>query len=62
MVDELVPDRSRAVELTKCLLVDLIWKTANIEVDGIMFSDTQEIFIKSSSKNMHMLCKHMVTA
>lgn len=40
----IVPDRGRAVELAKRLLVDSIWKTANIEVDGITFPDTQEIF------------------
>lgn len=33
-----------AVLLAKRLLVDSIWKTANIEVDGITFPDTQEIF------------------
>lgn len=38
------PDRERAIELAKRLLVDSIWKTANIEVDGITFPDTQEIF------------------
>lgn len=46
MVSEitLIPDRDRSVELAKRLLVDSIWKTANIEVDGITFPDTQEIF------------------
>ena len=38
------PDRPQAVELAKRLLIDSIWKTANIEVDGITFPDTQEIF------------------
>ncbi len=38
------PDRARSIELAKRLLVDSIWKTANIEVDGITFPDTQEIF------------------
>lgn len=42
--DELIPDRDRSVELAKRLLIDSIWKTANIEVDGITFPDTQEIF------------------
>ena len=37
-------DRSLAVELAKRQLVDVMWKTANIEVDGITFPDTQEIF------------------
>lgn len=40
----LEPDRARSIELAKRLLVDSIWKTANIEVDGITFPDTQEIF------------------
>ncbi|MCI1195130.1 hypothetical protein MOV40_06420 [Bifidobacterium pseudolongum subsp. globosum] len=40
---DLKPDRARSVELAKRLLVDPIWKTANIEVDGIAFPDTQEI-------------------
>ena len=37
-------NRLKAVELAKRLLVDAIWKTANIEVDGITFPDAQEIF------------------
>ena len=37
-------DRRTAVELAKRLLVDLIWRTAKIEVDGVTFPDTQEIF------------------
>lgn len=37
-------DRCTAVELAKRLLVDSIWRTAKIEVDGVTFSDTQEIF------------------
>lgn len=37
-------DRRTAVELAKRLLVDSIWRTAKIEVDGVTFSDTQEIF------------------
>lgn len=46
MIDscELQPDRDKSIELAKRLLVDSIWKTANIEVDGITFPDTQEIF------------------
>ena len=35
-------DRRTAVELAKRLLVDLIWRTAKIEVDGVTFPDTQE--------------------
>lgn len=38
------PDRPRAVESAKRLLVDSIWRTASIEVDGITFPDAQEIF------------------
>lgn len=34
-------DRRTAVELAKRLLVDLIWRTAKIEVDGVTFPDTQ---------------------
>lgn len=30
-------DRRTAVELAKRLLVDLIWRTAKIEVDGVTF-------------------------
>ena len=37
-------DRRTAVELAKRLLVDSIWRTAKIEVDGVTFPDTQEIF------------------
>lgn len=37
-------DRRTAVELAKRLLVGLIWRTAKIEVDGVTFPDTQEIF------------------
>lgn len=37
-------DRRTALELAKRLLVDLIWRTAKIEVDGVTFPDTQEIF------------------
>lgn len=33
-----------AMELAKRQLIDVMWKTANIEVDGITFPDTQEIF------------------
>lgn len=36
--------RSEAVELAKRLILDVMWKTANIEVDGITFPDTEEIF------------------
>lgn len=35
--------RARAVELAKRQLIDVMWKTASIEVDGITFPDTQEI-------------------
>lgn len=47
-------DESRlmAVELAKRLLVDAIWKTASIEVDGISFPDTQEIFEGRAPANM----------
>lgn len=47
-------DESRlmAVELAKRLLVDAIWKTASIEVDGISFRDTQEIFEGRAPANM----------
>lgn len=34
-------DRRTAVELAKRLLVDLIWRTAKIEVDGVTFPDTE---------------------
>ena len=37
-------DRRTAVELAKRLLGDSIWRTAKIEVDGVTFPDTQEIF------------------
>lgn len=37
-------DRADAVRLARRLLVDVLWKTSNIEVDGITFPDTQEIF------------------
>ena len=37
-------NRTMAVTLAKRQLVDAIWKTAGIEVDGITFPDTQEIF------------------
>lgn len=33
-------DRRTAVELAKRLLVDSIWRTAKIEVDGVTFPDT----------------------
>lgn len=36
--------KENAVELAKRLILDVIWKTANIEVDGITFPDTEEIF------------------
>jgi prophage maintenance system killer protein len=39
-----IADRNQAVCLAKSLLTNLIWKTANIEVDGISFPDTEEIF------------------
>ena len=32
-------DRRTAVELAKRLLVDSIWRTAKIEVDGVTFPD-----------------------
>ena len=41
-------DRRTAVELAKRLLVDLIWRTAKIEVDGVTFPDTQETSIIQS--------------
>lgn len=49
-------DESRlmAVELAKRLLVDAIWKTASIEVDGISFPDTQEIFEGRAPANMEV--------
>lgn len=37
-------NREAAVRLAKQHIVDVLWKTANIEVDGITFPDTQEIF------------------
>lgn len=54
MVDRNVSgsDRDRCVELAKRLLVDSIWKTANIEIDGITFPDTQEIFEGRSAAGM----------
>lgn len=36
--------RAEAVALAKRLILDVMWKTANIEVDGITFPDTEEIF------------------
>lgn len=36
-------NRTMAVELAKRQLIDVMWKTASIEVDGITFPDTQEI-------------------
>lgn len=42
--DDTTTDRRTAVELAKRLLVDSIWRTAKIEVDGVTFPDTQEIF------------------
>lgn len=39
----IVAHRVQALELARRLLLDVLWKTANIEVDGITFPDTQEI-------------------
>lgn len=36
--------RKSTLTLAKRLIVDLLWKTANIEVDGITFPDVQEIY------------------
>lgn len=36
--------RASVVRLAKRQIIDVLWKTANIEVDGITFPDTQEIF------------------
>lgn len=47
-------NRMKAVELAKRLLVDAIWKTANIEVDGITFPDAQEIFEGRAPSNMEV--------
>lgn len=47
-------NRLKAVELAKRLLVDAIWKTANIEVDGITFPDAQEIFEGRAPSNMEV--------
>lgn len=44
--------RMMAVELAKRQLIDVMWKTANIEVDGITFPDTQEIFEGRAPANM----------
>lgn len=44
--------RMTAVELAKRQLIDVMWKTANIEVDGITFPDTQEIFEGRAPANM----------
>lgn len=38
-----VGSRAQALELARRLIMDVLWKTANIEVDGITFPDTQEI-------------------
>lgn len=38
-----VSSRAQALELARRLIMDVLWKTANIEVDGITFPDTQEI-------------------
>lgn len=48
-------DRRTAVELAKRLLVDLIWRTAKIEVDGVTFPDTQEIFDGRAPEGMSMV-------
>lgn len=45
-------NRPMAMELAKRLLVDVMWKTANIEVDGISFPDVQEIFEGRAPANM----------
>lgn len=44
--------RMMAVELAKRQLIDVMWKTANIEIDGITFPDTQEIFEGRAPANM----------
>lgn len=36
--------RSEAINLAKRLIIDVLWKTANIEVDGITFPQTEQIF------------------
>ena len=43
-------DRRTAVELAKRLLVDSIWRTAKIEVDGVTFPDTQEKYIREYNR------------
>lgn len=45
-------DRRTAVELAKRLLVDSIWRTAKIEVDGVTFPDTPEIEERMSRTNL----------
>ena len=45
-------DRDSAIRLAKRLIIDVLWKTANIEVDGITFPDTQEIFEGRSPSGM----------
>lgn len=39
-----VANQEKAVELAKRLILDVIWKTANIEIDGIAFPDAEAIF------------------
>lgn len=44
--------RGEAVGLAKRLILDVMWKTASIEVDGITFPDTEEIFEGRAPANM----------
>jgi hypothetical protein len=46
--------RTEAVTLAKRLLIDVLWKTANIEVDGITFPDTEEIFDGCAPQGMRV--------
>ncbi|NEG70453.1 Fic family protein [Bifidobacterium sp. BRDM6] len=45
-------DQQAAIELAKRLEIDLMWKTANIEVDGITFPDTATIVEGRAPANM----------
>lgn len=49
---ELTSSQQQAIELAKRLIIDMVWKTANIEVPGITFPDTQSIVEGYAPRNM----------
>lgn len=49
---ELTSSQQQAIELAKRLIIDMVWKTANIEVPGITFPDTQSIVEGYAPQNM----------